>query len=241
MRNRFLHHSIVCGFAFAMVACTGCPPNSNPDDSSRLNYQNTQEANTLVDKGGFAYLNGDIDEAIAYYREAIELDPNCHMAYIGIGNCQQFKGENEQAVESYTKVIQLEPEFENAYLNRALVFFALGQFDRCIEDYKSAIRINRKFVPGHQGLAAIYSSCREEEFRDGELAVKYGLRACKLTNYQDDDQFENLAAAYAQNGEFKKAVETIDKAMELSPNERLEERNKMRELFLDEKPSIGFE
>jgi len=68
-------------------------------------------------------------------------------------------------------------------------------------------------------LADLYATCPEEKFRNGDKAVALACKACELTNYQDDDSVNVLAAAYAECGSFDKAIEYQKKAIKLLKND----------------------
>lgn len=61
-------------------------------------------------------------------------------------------------------------------------------------------------------LANLYSSSSDPKFWDGGKAVRYALRAIEHTSKERDDveygNYAALAAAYARNGDFEKAVAT---------------------------------
>ena len=52
--------------------------------------------------------------------------------------------------------------------------------------------------------------------RDPVEAVKLAQRACELTNYEQPQLLDTLAAAYAAAGKFPEAVETAEKALKRS-------------------------
>ena len=53
-------------------------------------------------------------------------------------------------------------------------------------------------------------------YRNGITAVKLAKKLCRLTDYHQPLALDALAAAYAENGNFDKAVETAQKALLLA-------------------------
>nr|WP_227006762.1 tetratricopeptide repeat protein [Shewanella donghaensis] len=62
-------------------------------------------------------------------------------------------------------------------------------------------------------VAWILATCPEEEYRDGSRAVELALQLLE-NNSNDPTNLDNLAAAYAELGEFGLAVDTQEKAIE---------------------------
>ena len=65
-------------------------------------------------------------------------------------------------------------------------------------------------------LLWILATYEDGQLRDGAKAVRLAERACKLVNYEVPETLDTLAAAYAEAGQFDKAVETSEKAMQLA-------------------------
>jgi tetratricopeptide (TPR) repeat protein len=63
---------------------------------------------------GFDYFQQEKwDEAMAEFQEAIQLDPDFALAYMGLGYSYVNKGEFEEAIEALEKYLQLEPGADN--------------------------------------------------------------------------------------------------------------------------------
>jgi len=65
---------------------------------------------------------GNIDEAMALYQKAIELDPSYQIAYNDLGILYEGKGFIDRAEECYLKAVKIDPDYLSAYTNLALVY-----------------------------------------------------------------------------------------------------------------------
>ncbi|VGO16758.1 Secretory immunoglobulin A-binding protein EsiB [Pontiella desulfatans] len=116
------------------------------------------------------------------------------------------------------------------------------------KDYAKAIAWYEKAVAQNslkacEGLGRIYASCENPEFHDGEKAVKYA-EACVRKNPRNGDALALLAAAYARNFDFGKALESATKASRSvdSIEQAKEIRSKIERLKADEPiPSVATE
>lgn len=94
--------------------------------------------------------------------------------------------------------------------------YGLDGFDA--EEMRSLHRMLQAEVPDPRlanSFAWIYATYDVEEVRDPKLAVEYAIRACRLTNYEHRPAVDTLAAAYARAGEFDKAVEMQQRALQM--------------------------
>ena len=66
----------------------------------------------------------------------------------------------------------------------------------------------------HLRRASLLATCHDAEVRDGKEAVIAATRACDLSAWQYPDALATLAAAYAEAGDFARAVEYEQRAQE---------------------------
>lgn len=96
---------------------------------------------------------------------------------------------------------------------------------KCIEewDYESSIISLKEVISKEPNnivclslLSSQYSGCPIDKFRNGEEAVKLACKTCELTKYKDALELMVLAQAYAECGDFEKAVEYQKKSNKLA-------------------------
>ena len=86
-------------------------------------------------------------------------------------------------------------------------------------------------------LAWLRATCPDASYRDGKQAVTGATKACELSEWKNANAVDTLAAAYAETGQFDKAVEWQQKAIDLAPKEDTKEKGRRRlELYKAGKP-----
>ena len=87
-------------------------------------------------------------------------------------------------------------------------------------------------------FAWVLATCPEERLRDGRAALEYALKACALDG-KKAYYLGTLAAAYAEVGDFARAVEWQQKALDLRVGYSDKDVEKARQrlaLYQDAKP-----
>ena len=90
---------------------------------------------------------------------------------------------------------------------------------------------------GRTAWRGCYVPRPDAKVRDGKRAVEAATKACELTNYKNGGYLDTLAAAYAEVGDFDKAVEWQEKALKAGdiPVKDLDAARKRLELFKQKK------
>ena len=179
----------------------------------QIDYDYVEAHNNL---GVVLALNRNFDDAIKHYRTAIKTRPRYVDAYYNLGNALNQKGDVEAAIHCYQKVLKLNPGFFQAYYNIARILSNQGRIGEAIYNFQKVLTINDEIPQALFNLAWIYGTSENEKYRNGVIAVKLAEKLCALTGYQQPLALDALAAAYAANGNFDKAVETAKKGVMLA-------------------------
>jgi len=90
-------------------------------------------------------------------------------------------------------------------------------------------------------LANLLATCSQANVRDGKRAVELAMKAAEMTSYKQPAVLDTLASAYAETGDFAKAVETSRRAIALLeaanvPKARLDLYRARLDLLLQAEP-----
>ncbi len=121
---------------------------------------------------------GDQIHAIAFYKRAIELDPNFAMAYARLGTIYGNYGEDEQAYQNQTKAFELRDrasEREKLYIT-AHYYGGSGQIERYVETWELYKQTYPRDPLPLTNLAAVYPMLGkfDEALKDNLEALRLG-------------------------------------------------------------------
>jgi tetratricopeptide (TPR) repeat protein len=152
----------------------------------------------------------------ADFDEAIRLDPKMALAYSNRGVNWMIQKEYDKAMADFDKAIAIDPKMVYAYDGRGYVWSKRGHYAQALRDWNESTRIAPDEPGGYHNKARLYASCMSLGHRDGKMALANAKKACELDHYEEWRYVATLAAAYAELGQFDKAVEWQKKAIAMN-------------------------
>jgi len=154
---------------------------------------------------------GETDQAITHYRQAIALRSNYAEAHYNLGRLLAEKGEFSDAITHYEKALAINPADAEAHNNLGATLFQSGRIDDAIPHYQKALEIQPNYAAASCNLAnALLSK------GDTDGAIGYYLAGLALSPNQADAQY-NLATALLRKGRTDEAIVHYKKTLELRP------------------------
>jgi Flp pilus assembly protein TadD len=183
---------------------------------------------------------GRYKEATDYFEAALKGYPGSAEAQVGWGVGLEMQGRNEEAINHYRRAIELNPRLERPHYSLANSLVAQGKRPEAAQEYEIALQIDPESAPAANDLAWILATAPEPDLRNGQRAVALAELACRLTNFSEPLFLGTLAAAYAEAGQFDKAVETAtqaeEKARAMGDKSLADKNAELRELYQKRRP-----
>ena len=164
---------------------------------------------------GWVYAHqGKTQEAVKQYQTSLSIRP-APGPYLAFAELLEKHGDREGALTNYLGLLDL-GHHAAAYTKAGDLLLALGRTGPAIGEYRQALRVFPNLVPVLNNLAWVLATDRDATNRNGAEAVQLAERACALTDRQIPVVVGTLAAAYAEAGRFKEAIETAQQARALA-------------------------
>ncbi|MCZ6816123.1 MAG: sulfatase-like hydrolase/transferase [Planctomycetota bacterium] len=166
--------------------------------------------------GGHLLAKGQVDDALEQLQKAVELGPENVAANFKLARAFEMKERNAEAIQSYERVYELAPRNAIAYRFAANLMDVEGQQARAVSVLRKACEVMKGDAYLTNDLAWRLATSKKDEIRNGSEAVKLAKVAEGLTEGDDFNVLDTLAAAYAEVGRFDDAVETINRALAIA-------------------------
>ncbi|MFK7897850.1 MAG: tetratricopeptide repeat protein [Myxococcota bacterium] len=101
-------------------------------------------AKALYKEGFGLFVKGEVDEAIARYREALEADSGLAIAWNGLSMALAKKGELDAAIEAAEKLVELDPDDPLSHTNLSRILMQKGLIPEAEDARARAMNLQMK-------------------------------------------------------------------------------------------------
>jgi protein O-mannosyl-transferase len=158
----------------------------------------------------------EFDEAITHYQAALKAEPDYSDAHNNLGIALARCGQVDGAIVHFRKALSGRHEDVGIQNNLCMAMTRREQLAQAVVGYKHALQIEPDDTGALAKLAWLRASCPEPSFRNSWEAVELAERLQRLSNGQDPNVLNILAAAYAEAGRFREATEAAKRGLELA-------------------------
>jgi len=182
----------------------------------------------------------DLSEAekkeLAELNELVLNHPSLGAAYNNRGWFWYRHKRRLQALADYQEALRLDPELDTTLNNRAILWGELGQYAKTLADHERVLSIRKDEVLDWNNLAWLLATCPDSRFRNAARAVENATRACEMTEWGAVHCLGTLAAAHAENRDFRRAIHYQRRALRLAPDDDKEQHRQWLALYREGKP-----
>ncbi|GJM32085.1 MAG: hypothetical protein DHS20C18_10860 [Saprospiraceae bacterium] len=155
---------------------------------------------------GFAYYQeGEIDNAIAAFEQAVELDPNNTDALFGLGLIYVEQDNYEKAEEKFIEVLSIDPEDAEAWYELAFLYLDSGYYEEASMFFENVLLINPDDPDAPYELSRLHAingnteaalSSLEMAFKNGFEDATFVLEDPDLEEVRSTETFAELMNMY---------------------------------------------
>ena len=150
-------------------------------------------------------------DTVTLFENALEKDPNNHMAYQIIGQEMAKRGEYEKALKYFDMTLKIRPQFYPAYNNKAVVFQKIGKRHEALQNFEMSARIYKFSAETYFSIGFIY-------LEDGKFnqSIEYALKAIKIKpDYQA--AYDMAGIAFVEKGKIQEGIKYFEKSLRINP------------------------
>ncbi|MCP5103220.1 MAG: tetratricopeptide repeat protein, partial [bacterium] len=130
----------------------------------------------------YARYKKDLDSAVEYFNNAVELNPDLAEPHIALGNIYRKQQKFDEAREHYREALMRDDQEVDAYKGLAILFIERREFENALSAYKDAVGADPDYAPIYRDIA-------------GEMKKK-GMKNELETLYMEAAGVEDRDAAY---------------------------------------------
>ena len=213
------------------------------DDWALSLKSNPKDINTLIDRAEYYYQNDMYAEADADYEKICKIEPGNTLGYMGKGRNALENGRFQEAAELFTYCLRLDNSFSQAYAFRAESYFHMNRINEGIDDvvYALALDGNNKAYRlmmsiGGPDVNTLLAKLKVQKIKEpnksdwpfyiglvyeGQKIFMKAIESYKetATIEANDVVYARMSNCFNELGDYEMALENINKAMELDPND----------------------
>jgi arylsulfatase A-like enzyme/tetratricopeptide (TPR) repeat protein len=174
-----------------------------------------QDGKSIINLGIALREVGRIADARRLLEQAVAIESVAPEAFYNLGILEAKRGRLDKAVQLYEKAIALKPSFVAAVTELAMFYTQQKKIPDAIRILRAGAKASPNEVQVLNALGQLLATSSTASTRNGKEAVALLERAAELTGRADMLVLANLAAAFAESGDFAKARAIAEESLAL--------------------------
>lgn len=171
------------------------------------------EVPQVLNLRGYAFQKeGRLDEAIEYYRRAMEKAPNFVDARNNLALVLKLQGKLDEAVDYYRQALQIEPKNADVHYNLGNALQSLGKLDEAISHYYQVLKTKPQHTYTHLNLANALST--QGKFDEALSHYRQVLKVKSL----EAIAYNNIGTILEPQGKLDEAIDCYSRALRIKPD-----------------------
>jgi HemY protein len=157
-----------------------------------------------------------LQEAEAMLLKALAYQPNNANVLNNLGVILLEQGRFDEAIKSLKEALDIYPEHIQARYNLGMSLWASGNSKEAALQYRQVLEMKPDWGMAANTLAWLLATDKAKDVRDGDAALKWAQIAVQGQQRNNPEYLDTLAAAYAETGQYEKAVRIVRQALSLA-------------------------
>lgn len=218
----------------AAFMAEGDAPNAI-SDFSRAIALDPANPRLFLNRGNAYRASDELRKALQDLHECLRMDSTNVMAYKACASIHRALGEYGNVIGDCTRALEIQPRDPTLLTMRGYSYRMRGAPDKALQDYLKAIELDSAHVEALNELAWLRASSVTASLRDGGEAISAATKACELSHWNAWQYVDSLAAAYAEAGDFTRAIEHQRRALTMQGASQKEQEEMQRRMSLYER------
>jgi tetratricopeptide (TPR) repeat protein len=156
--------------------------------------------------------NGKLEEGAQELQKILQIDPNHWESHYYLGQISMGQGKLDEAARHFTDAIHINSTNALLHFRLGLAWNLLNKNEAAAQEYQQSLDRDPHNIEALNNLAWLRASSSNPKLRNGKDAVRLAEEACRLDQTHDPRYISTLAAAYAADDQFEKAIQVVSQA-----------------------------
>lgn len=162
------------------------------------------------------YISGNSAQGFDHLRRALQINPLSVDTHYVLGKFLLEQGRPDQALAEFQTALTIRQHFPSAEEGLASAYQAEGRESDALAHWRRAHAMDPSSVSAILGAAWLLATSPDASLRNGAEALSLAESANRLESADNAEVLDTLAAAYAEAGQFDRAIASATRAQALA-------------------------